>query len=130
MGLLTESQIKGHESELAWWDAVDIIGIDAYYAINGATLPEMMESWQQPLALARRLHKQHGKPVLYTEIGYCSGQCSRTHTPTTPDYYRHALQYQAVFEAFRNEQYFYGAFWWNWNTDPGRFQHGIFTPSF
>lgn len=120
-GLLTVAQIKGHETELKWWDLVDVIGIDAYYPIAGATLAEMVYSWQQYVALAKQLSDAYGgKPVAYTEIGYCSGQCSRNHTPDAADDVAHALHYQAVLEAFRGtDAWFLGVFWWNWNTDPG-----------
>ncbi len=57
---------------------------------------------------------------MYTEIGYCSGECSRTNVPSTADFVHHALQFQAVMEAFRGtESWFLGVFWWNWNSDPG-----------
>ena len=36
-GQLTVSQISGHEEELEWWDAVDVIGIDACALLARAT---------------------------------------------------------------------------------------------
>ena len=91
-------------------------------------------------------------PPGHSAFGYCSGQPSRarrvscararpepgcwcrlphgrTDAPchcaiATVRQYTHALQYQAVFEAFRDESYFSGAFWWNWNTDDGHFAPG------
>lgn len=118
---LTVSQIVGHEEEITWWDAVDVIGIDAYYKIAGDTLEEMVAGWADAIALGEKLHTQYDRPIAYTEIGYCSGKCSRTHTPTKANYERHAMQYTAVFEAFRGVRWFAGCFWWNWNTDPGAF---------
>ncbi len=131
-GMLTVAQIKGHETEMKWWDVVDIIGIDAYYPIKGDTIREMVRSWGEYRDLAWSLHDQYSKPVVYTEIGYCSGQCSRNHTPNLQDYTRHAMHYQAVFEAFSNAtQWFKGVFWWNWNTDPGSFESDdCLTPQF
>lgn len=82
---------------------------------------EMVYGWGGPISIARALHSKYKKPVAYTEIGMCSGKCARTHTPSSVDYYHHAAQYQAVFEAFREESYFLGCFWWNWDTDPGTF---------
>ena len=97
--------------------------------------------------MGARLHWQYGKQVLFTEIGYCSGHCSRTHTPSGADYATQAQHYEAVFEAFRNvsvlaaehgndgdngptnsrsrsSRWFLGSFWWNWNTDDGRYSSG------
>ena len=81
----------------------------------------MIYSWQTYIKLAKQLSDMYNnKPVAYTEIGYCSGECSRHHMPTIADYNDHALHYQAVLEAFRNTgDWFLGVFWWNWNTDPG-----------
>eukprot|EP00051_Salpingoeca_urceolata_P002198 m.48023 g.48023 ORF g.48023 m.48023 type:complete len:661 (+) comp11963_c0_seq1:124-2106(+) len=120
-GLLTVAQIKGHEMELKWWDIVDVIGIDAYYSIPGDTVAELVYSWQSHVSLAKQLSDAYGgKPVAFTEIGYCSGHCSRSHVPSVGDYAKHALHYQAVLDAFANsEDWFLGVFFWNWNSDPG-----------
>jgi hypothetical protein len=121
-GQLTAAAIKGWEFRCTWWDVLDVVGVDAYYPIPGDTLPELVNGWQQYVAIAERLHTQYGKNVTYTEVGYCSGRCSRTHTPGQGDYDRQALRFQAVFEAFRGKGWFLGAFWWNWDTDPGAFR--------
>eukprot|EP01052_Picozoa_sp_SAG31_P001026 SAG31_NODE_33_length_32018_cov_69.763088_10_plen_511_part_00 len=153
-GRLTVAAIHGHEEEMQWWDAVDVIGIDAYYNVDGYNLGDMVEAWQPYVERARQLHEQYNKPVLFTEIGYCSGHCSRAHVPVSSDYAAHAQHYEAVFEAFRNASvvggsgqqfrmnpgsyepesnapqlrlesgWFLGSFWWNWNTDDGRYGSG------
>lgn len=36
------------------------------------------------------------------------------------EYKQQAIHYEALFEAVRGEEdWFMGAFWWNWNTDDG-----------
>merc|ERR1712224_1110097 len=98
---------------------------------SGDTLEELVASWKPYVELAFDLHSMYNRPVAYTEIGYCSGQCSRNHVPSTVDYTAHALKYEAVFEAFRGKDWFLGAFWWNWNTDPGAFNtDDCLTPQF
>jgi hypothetical protein len=107
---------------------VDVIGIDAYYDVDGPDLGSKVRAWQKHIAVGQSLHQQYKKPVAFTEIGYCSGHCKRTHTPSSADYASHAEHYQAVFEAFRNVTYSYthgdsgggdasgwflGSFWWN-----------------
>jgi hypothetical protein len=57
-GLLTESAIKGWETRCTWWDAVDIIGIDAYYPNQGNTVQEKVQFWQQYVQLAEMLHNK------------------------------------------------------------------------
>ena len=122
-GRLTVSAINGREGEISWWHAVDVIGVDAYWSLDGSALPELVGSWQPHVSSLRALSTRFGgMPVALTEIGYCSGQCSRDHTPSAADYAAHKTHYEAVFEAFRgSEAWFQGAFWWNWVSDPGAF---------
>ena len=130
-GLLTAAAIDGWEERLSWWDAVDIIGIDAYYGIPGDSTAEMARGWQQWVVALGALSAQWQKNITFTEIGYCSGKCSRDHTPTKADEHWHAMHYAAVFEAFRDVPWFLGAFWWNWDTDPGSFEKDdCLTPQF
>jgi hypothetical protein len=121
-GKLTVAAIAGHEKEMKWWDAVDVIGFDAYYHVDGSTLRAKVDAWKPFIELAADLHSQYNKPIAYTEIGYCSGHCSRSHRPSAANYATHAQHYEAVFEAFRNYDWFLGSFWWNWNTDDGHFE--------
>ncbi len=69
-GKLTVSQISGHEDEIKWWDAVDVIGFDAYYSLKGSTVVEVAYSWGEHKDVAKSLAKKYGKMVAYTEIGY------------------------------------------------------------
>lgn len=121
-GKLTVAQIHGHEAELKWWDAVDVIGIDAYYELNWGTLDELVASWAPYRELAKNLSSTYQRPVAYTEIGFCSGNCDRGHRPDAKAYSDQALDYESTFLAFQGqEDWFLGAFWWNWNTDPGKY---------
>ena len=100
---------------------MDVIGIDGYYDVDGPDLGSKVLAWSEHLELGARLHQQYNRSIIFTEIGYCSGLCKRTHTPSRTDYAAHAEHYQAVFEAFRNVTYsgssgngwFLGSFWWN-----------------
>lgn len=89
--------------------------------MDGPDLGSKVLAWRKHLELGARLHRQYNKLIVFTEIGYCSGHCKRTHTPSPADYATHAEHYLAVFEAFRNVTYsgsgangwFLGSFWWN-----------------
>lgn len=122
-GLITESAISGHEQEVTWWDAVDIIGSDFYYDIPGDNVAEMVFSLQSLIKDMKELSTKFNRNVTFTEIGYCSGHCSRTHKPNVNDFEKHAMHYQAILAAMsptqKKNQWFMGAFWWNWNTDDG-----------
>jgi hypothetical protein len=84
--------------------------------LNGTEVNQLTRQWQPHVDYARALAALHRKRVyIFTEIGYCSGRCERTHTPSAADYALQAAHYAAVFEAMGPEHsWFDGAFWWNW----------------
>lgn len=54
---------------LSWWDAVDVIGMDAYWVLNGTTVAEVVEQWKPHIAWSKALSRKHNKTVTFTEIG-------------------------------------------------------------
>lgn len=60
--------------EVRFWDALDAIGIQAYFPLSAAEDPgadELRAAWSPILADLRDLHARTGKPVVFTELGYC-----------------------------------------------------------
>eukprot|EP00912_Choanoflagellata_sp_UC4_P001936 UC4_evm2s1242 len=102
-----------------FWLTIELHTTSAYYKVSGETTAELVRGWNPHKKILRSLHKKYNKSIVFTEIGFCSGQCSRDHSPSRSDLSWHAAQYEAVFEAFRGEQnWFLGFFFWNWDTDP------------
>lgn len=104
-----------------WWDAVDVIGVDAYWPIRGETLEAKVEAWRPIVARLGALSRQWRKPVLFTEIGYCARNCTGANmgpTPTRADLEWQAESYQAAFAALSKNSWWRGLYWWAWNTDP------------
>jgi hypothetical protein len=116
----------GEEERLSWWDTLDVVGVDAYYALAGAphpTLTELKSSWtthrDELAALAARWQKQ----VVLTEIGYRSIAGTASHpwdwqVQGEVDLREQADCYQAVKETFDGLSWFGGLFWWSWGPDP------------
>jgi len=121
------------QANIAWWDALDYIGLDAYYPLTGSTDPSvaelrtawatratMIENWRSGLDPADQ------KPVLFTEIGYRSwdgaNQDPASQTgwgDTDVDQQEQADCYQATYEElWRREPWLRGMYWWNWEVDP------------
>eukprot|EP01102_Stenamoeba_stenopodia_P000534 TRINITY_DN10528_c0_g1_i1.p1 TRINITY_DN10528_c0_g1~~TRINITY_DN10528_c0_g1_i1.p1 ORF type:complete len:352 (-),score=65.56 TRINITY_DN10528_c0_g1_i1:120-1175(-) len=113
----------GEETNKTWWDAVDVIGVDAYYPlvpsnVTEPTLQIIIEGWQPVIQRLYNLSTTFNRPVVLTELGYCSGGCKREGNATAATLAKQALFYQAAFEAFIPEQsWFLGFFWWAWDTD-------------
>ncbi|KAL4493098.1 hypothetical protein ABPG72_003183 [Tetrahymena utriculariae] len=143
-GILTDSSNWGYldgrggeDTHKDWWGYVDVIGIDSYYPlaqdIDFPTVNQVVDAWQPVLARFKNLTEFFNRPIMVSEIGYCSGQCKRDYIPIKQDFTKQAIYYQAAFEAFRNVDFpFYGYFWWSWNTDPrdGGRKDNCITPQF
>lgn len=123
-GLLTTSPNgHGHAAWVEWYDILDVVGVDLYDHIAGSTLQEMVQSWTPFLDHLEGLSRRFGgKPVVLTEIGYCSGHgggCNRRGDATNTSRAEQALHYEALLMASSTRgDWFRGAFFWNWVADP------------
>ena len=106
-----------------WWDAVDYIGVDAYWPIAGNTHAARVAAWGPILRKLEGLSRRFDRPLLFTEIGYCKNCSTRAGAQDSAqenlafqdDHYRAALA--AVRPAVR-AGWFRGMYFWSWNTDP------------
>lgn len=115
-----------HQSEefaIVWWDALDAIGIDAYYPLaanDHPTLPQIKAAWKPIVSQLEYLSRKWRRPIILTEIGYESIE-GTNRTPWHAKGQRIEFQeqadcYQAVFEAFSGKPWWQGIFWWVWTT--------------
>jgi len=141
-GMITYSaNWGGEETDKRWWDAVDFIGIDAFYPLipfnPSPTVEDLVEEWDDVINKGishmavglKNLTNAWNKSIIFTEIGYCSGQCPDGEDVNLE---RQTNHYAAVFEAFQYEKWFGGIFWWNWLSDPaygGEFNY-CYTPQY
>lgn len=59
--------------KVPFWDALDAIGLQAYFPISDAELPdeqELRRGWSTVLEELQALHRKWGKPIVFTELGY------------------------------------------------------------
>jgi len=130
-------------TQLFFWDALDVIGIDAYFPLvpkgeQGNPSPDILRAgWStdfqgglpdSPLDLVRKLHAEYDKPVVFTGLGYLS----RQGTAAYPEKSELALAsaggrvsqraqerpIRAAFDVWSNiartEHWFQGIWWWEW----------------
>ncbi|KAL0484911.1 beta-galactosidase [Acrasis kona] len=111
----------GEDTKKKWWDAVDIIGIDAYYNVYSDEVENyhhVMKLYEPVVERIKFLHEKFKKPCIFTEIGFCSGDCKRGSTSSEKMQNLQAIWYQGVMESFLPyQEWFYGFYWWNWVTD-------------
>lgn len=59
--------------EVKFWDALDYIGVLAYFPLTKTTNPsasEIAAAWEKRSAELEKFSRQNGKQILFTEIGY------------------------------------------------------------
>ncbi len=117
---------SGEENSLTWWDAVDFIGVDAYYPLAKSNTPthgDLMEAWKPRVEQLASLAAKWQKPLLLTEIGYRSldGAASQPwnwQISGEVDLGEQAMCYRAAIDTFSPQPWFNGIFWWDWGPDP------------
>jgi Glycoside Hydrolase Family 113 len=125
-GPLTYASNHGDEGSITWWDALDFIGVDAYYELSrnfSPTLNELKAAWQPHIASLGSLSARWRKPILFTEIGYRSIDGTAMHPPDSHaagniDLQEQADCYEVVFESVYQRPWFAGMYWWSWGPNP------------
>ena len=114
-------------TDVAFWDEVDLIGLDAYFDL-GATVPhsrpdadELRQAWEPVLAdVTAWLAENHpGRQMLITEIGYRN--ISDAHVRPweawregEPDEATQAACYEAALDAWGERLWVEGMIFWTW----------------
>ncbi|KPL21931.1 MAG: hypothetical protein AMJ93_08405 [Anaerolineae bacterium SM23_84] len=124
--LVYASNHSGEEVSIRWWDAVDYIGVDAYYPLtqkNSPSLAELEAAWTPHANRLAHLAATWHKPILLAEIGYRSLDGANCHPwdgqiTGLLDLQEQAECYEAAMQSVWNQPWCAGIFWWVWTADP------------
>ncbi|MCB0455255.1 MAG: glycoside hydrolase [Aequorivita sp.] len=106
-----------------FWDALDYIGVDAYFPVSESKTPTVEEArngwalWKEEL---KNVSERENKQILFTEYGYRSVDFAgkepweSDHTLTSMNFEGQSNTLQALYEEVWNEQWFAGGFLWKW----------------
>ena len=108
-----------------FWDALDYIGVNAYFPLIKKQTPsvfELVEAWKPHFEALKKFHKKYNKPILFTEFGYLSvdgcafnsweiEKCIQT---TNLNEQAQANAIDGIFSAFWKESWWAGGFLWKW----------------
>ena len=130
-GAITYAANWDEYEHVRFWDAVDYIGLDAYFPLVQAETPDvesLRKGWAEPFRKIELLNKVYGKPILFTEFGYRSidncgwKQWEFEDIPFNQKVNLQAQQnaYQAFFEQFWDQPWFAGVFVWQWYTNDSK----------
>ncbi|MFF6777041.1 hypothetical protein ACFY8W_26305 [Streptomyces sp. NPDC012637] len=111
---------------VAFWDALDLIGVDAYWPVSSRPTRDvgaLERAWRPIREELAAFAAERGRRILFTEAGYVSQRGSTTAPyswtiSTTPDQAEQAAGYEALLSSFRDEPWWAGVFWWVWDVTP------------
>lgn len=140
-GTITYSAATDEANHVSFWDAVDVIGVNAYPPLTtelDPTVQEMEAAWhsvsandywsavmdhQSPVDFFHSLSQEHDRPLMFTETGYRSldGTNIRPagwNVTSAQDVGEQRDAFEAFFNVWSAEgSWFRGAHIWNWNPD-------------
>jgi len=120
---LTYSANWDRSHAVGFWDALDEVGLTAYFPLaSDGEPPEasmLAQAWQTPRAEIDALARRVGKPVLITEIGYASQRGAADHpwddtSVAAVDLRLQQRLYRGFCDAFAQTRSVSGFYVWNW----------------
>jgi len=108
-----------------FWDALDYVGINAYFPLvnkKTPTVDELKSAWQSKKNRISKFYKEVNKPILFTEFGYLSVDGCAHNTWELESKVKslaineeaQANAIEALFAVFWNEPSWHGGFIWKW----------------
>jgi len=118
--------------DIEFWDALDYIGIDAYFPLtdkNSPSLDELIQGWKKYEPEIRSLSEKYGKQVIFTEIGYKSVEGTAIkpwewNQDGKVSEQEQALAFEVASMVFQNKPYLAGIFVWKYFTDMNSYEKG------
>jgi hypothetical protein len=128
-GMLTYSANWDEVPRVAFWDRIDVVGINAFYPLaehEGAGLPVLREGARRRAQELAAWAEREGRVVMFTEFGYTARPDPAVRPWEWPedlravrlDEHAQATAYRALMEAFVGEPWFVGAFVWRYYANP------------
>jgi hypothetical protein len=109
-------------AEVKFWDALDYIGVLAYFPLTKTPDPsasELAVAWEKRCAELARYSREQGKQFLFTEIGYNESARTAAEPWAFKTGGEHAVEIQArcIETALRlpaKHPFLAGMYWWKW----------------
>jgi HEAT repeats len=106
---------------IAFWDALDYVGISAYFSLSSDPDPveaSLEAGWARVLPRLEAVSRRFDRPVLLTEVGYPASARAAERPwdeggpPAEP--WLQARCYEATLRALAARPWIRGAYWWLW----------------
>lgn len=124
-GKLTYAPNWDDYDKITFWDALDYIGVDAYFPLSFEKTPtvcDLKEAWEPIITKLEGYAKKWNKPILFTEFGYlsldgCAGKTwvlEKNRASAGINEQAQANAIQALLEVFGGKDWWAGGFLWKW----------------
>lgn len=129
-GKLTYSANWDHYQPVKFWHALDLIGMTSYYKLSDTLCPpvdSLVEAWQPIKQNILDWQKDIGKPILFTEVGWCSQEGAsiepwnyyHKQEATRKGHLEQRNCYEAFMRVWSDVPQVGGVIWWEWTTYGG-----------
>lgn len=126
-------------SKIAFWPQLDFVGMTTYYELAKAANPKIGEidaNWAGIKSEILAFQKQVNKPILFTEVGWCSQEGAAhegwnyyAHQVATAAGHREQeLLYESFIKTWAREPAIGGMIWWEWDATSGGMNNFNYTP--
>jgi len=124
--IYADDQAESNPNAVGWWDAVDVIGMDAYPTLTEnvhPTVDDFKAGWSRYLGKLSDIARRWNKNLILTEIGYRSIEGGAQNPwnwerQGPVDLEVQANAYQAGLQNASGWDWLQGMFWWAWSPDP------------
>lgn len=138
-GRLGYSANWDHYQPVSFWDKLDFVGMTTYNTLADKDLPsvdELCERWRPIHKRIFEFQKQVGKPLMLTEVGWCSQKGAarapwdyyRNQTPSADGLEEQRRLYEAFIRVFDGSPGLGGVIWWEWTPGAGGSEDYGYTP--
>jgi len=137
-GKLTFAALHEDFQKIAFWDALDYVGIDAYFELTKNSSPSLTEIIEAVKRLSARLDefsRNVKRPIIFTEVGFNNlvGTASKpwywSGNSANLDNLQQAACYHAMLAVMTRQKWLAGLFWWTWYPgDPPRPKEASYSP--
>ncbi len=129
-GQLTYSANWDHYQPVKFWHALDLIGMTSYYKLSDEVCPPvdaLVKAWQPIKRSILDWQKDIGKPILFTEVGWCSQEGAsiepwnyyHKQEATRKGHVEQRNCYEAFMRVWSDVPQVGGVIWWEWTTYGG-----------
>jgi hypothetical protein len=125
-GALTYAANFDEYQQVAFWDAVSFIAVDAYWQLAQQPTNDvaaLKDAWGAIQVQLSDFAVKTGRKILFAEAGYTSERGSTTApwswtTSELPDESEQAAAYASLLATFSGQPWWMGVYWWAWD-EPG-----------